>query len=50
MSVNLKTACRDCVHEKVCRNVGRPEAFQMRLISISKGDLKYDSRRIKRRS
>jgi len=37
MSVNLKTACRDCIHEKVCRNVGRPEAFRERLCNTNYG-------------
>lgn len=28
MSVNLKTKCEECVHEKVCRNIGRPKIFK----------------------
>lgn len=25
MSVNLKTNCKNCVHEKVCKNHGKKE-------------------------
>lgn len=31
MSVNLKTKCEECVHVKVCRNIGRPAAFKTRM-------------------
>ena len=31
MSVNLKTNCKNCVHEKVCRNNGMPELFKRRI-------------------
>ena len=37
MSVNVKTYCRDCIHEKVCRNTGRPELFQQRLCDTNYG-------------
>lgn len=37
MSVNVKTACRDCIHENVCRNVSRPELFQKQLCDTNYG-------------
>lgn len=38
MSVNLKTNCRDCIHEKVCKKRCYPKLFNERL-----GDLTYGS-------
>lgn len=38
MSINLKQDCKDCVHEKVCRNIGRPEAFKKRIESMNYGN------------
>ena len=37
MSVNLKTNCEHCIHEKVCRNIGRPEAFKKRIENTNYG-------------
>ena len=37
MSVNLKTNCKNCVHEKVCRNNGRPESFKRRIENTNYG-------------
>lgn len=38
MSVNLKTNCEHCVHEKVCRNNGRPESFKRKIENTNYGD------------
>ena len=37
MSVNLKTNCKDCVHEKVCKNHGRAESFNERMCDLTYG-------------
>ena len=37
MSVNVKTNCKNCVHEKVCRNNGRPESFKRRMENTNYG-------------
>ena len=37
MSVNLKTNCKNCVHEKVCKNHGRAEWFNERMCDLTYG-------------
>ena len=37
MSVNLKTNCKDCVHEKVCKNHGMAESFNERICGLIYG-------------
>lgn len=38
MSVNLKTDCKDCIHEKVCKNHNQTKYFADRLQRINYGD------------
>ena len=37
MGVNLKTNCKDCIHEKVCKNRGIAESFNKRLSELTYG-------------
>ena len=37
MGVNLKTNCKDCIHEKVCKNHGIAESFSKRLSDLNYG-------------
>lgn len=37
MSVNLKTNCKNCVHEKVCKNHGKAELFNERICDLTYG-------------
>ena len=35
--INLKTNCKNCVHEKVCKNHGKAELFNERICDLTYG-------------